>query len=336
MKTTDPLVSALRFVKGAIHESDLVPVMGSIKIERGFASAFNGEMRLTAAIPLEIKGTPNGLTFLKAIHKIDTVKSISEKGGKWVVSGGRTKITVPIIEQENACGHNWVAPSGEITSLTPETGAALIAACKCLAPLISKDASRPWAQSMWLGQGLARVTNNVIFAEYWLDFPFRDYEILLPLPAVNELARIGEPPSHVQLSETTLTFHWRGQERYLLTQTCATPWPDVSALFEKISWGASTSAESTPQLWEGLDTCVEFTTAPMHEAVWTYDKLEGGDAEVSKIESQAPERVKFNAKMLRLVGPLICNKGQLFVENNIIGFRGDLCRGVMTTIREQP
>lgn len=105
----------------------------------------------------------------------------------------------------------------------PVTGD-FVGALRTLAPLMSDDASRPWACGVMVQSKSAYATNNVIVAEYWhgLEFPCR---ITIPAQAVNEILKVKEEVTHVQMDEGSITV-WFGPDKWLRTIVLEDAFPD--------------------------------------------------------------------------------------------------------------
>src|SRR5690606_10768291 len=110
---------------------------------------------------------------------------------------------------------------------------ALLKALEKLNPFIAEDASRQWARGILFRGSSAFATNNVTLVEYWLGYNF-PVEVNIPKPAVQELLRIGEEPTKVQVCENSITFHY-ASGRWLRTQTYSTQWPDVAKILDRDS-----------------------------------------------------------------------------------------------------
>ena len=321
------LSDAFAFLKSAIQESDLVPLLSSVLVKQGRISAWNGEMRLSARVPLDIEGTPSGTVFLKAIHALPCINTIIDNGETWEIRGGNSCVNVPIVATMGAVMPD---PDGDIAPLNETSGVAFVEACRRLAPLIGKDASRPWAQCLKLEKGMAMVTNNVILIQSWLDFPFPDRALQIPVAAVTELARIKTPPDHVQVGETTVTFHWRKEDRYLMTQVIKTDWPDIEPVFERVDWAADPELPAS-QFWEALEITQRFTTAPLHSVRWDGQTIEGGEASVDNVGCSKSAPGEFSARQMLLLEKFEDLK--LYPTGDVIGFRSELMRGIMQTYR---
>src|SRR5262245_21297276 len=96
-------------------------------------------------------------------------------------------------------------------------------------------------------------TNNVIAVEYWTGAHMQ-VEINVPRTAVAEMLRINEPPTHAQVTETSITFHYADQ-RWVRTQLLDIKWPSIEQLFQK----PHNPQPIDKKLFEGLEKLKPFT-----------------------------------------------------------------------------
>jgi DNA polymerase III sliding clamp (beta) subunit (PCNA family) len=141
-------------------------------------------------------------------------------------------------------------PSGKIVHTN---GAALLDAFQKIAAFVGNDASRPWTNGILLRGQSAFATNNVCLIEYWLatDIPF---VVNIPGTAVKEVIRVGEAPSHLQLDDNSVTFHYEGG-KWIRTQLYITQWPDMTRLLDQ----KSQQSPVDPRLYEALDSLTQFS-----------------------------------------------------------------------------
>ena len=95
---------------------------------------------------------------------------------------------------------------------------------------MAEDASRPWSRGILFRDSSAFATNNIIVAEKWVGYDL-GIEVNVPAMAINELLRIKMKPLSMQVCERSITFHFEG-ERWLKSQLCDIPWPNLKPIFE--------------------------------------------------------------------------------------------------------
>jgi len=110
-------------------------------------------------------------------------------------------------------------------------GKTLMQAITAVVGFIGNDASRPFVNGVYLTGKSAFATNNVCVVEYWIgaDLPLTAN---IPIEAVKEMLRIGEPPTHAQVSDFSITFHYE-DGRWLRTQLYSTDWPPLQPILER-------------------------------------------------------------------------------------------------------
>lgn len=221
------MLDALKFVQGAVAKKDFVPALTHFHIGGGRIKGFNGKVALSCPIDLNLDAAPKAVPFIKAVQTCkDTVQLNMTPTGRLSIKSGGFKAFIDCVDNAS---YPDVQPEGEVVRLDGE----FLKALKVLAPFIADDASRPWARGILFRGMSATATNNIVILEYWLGYPF-PAEINVPKAAVQELLRIGEEPTHLQVSESNVTFHFEG-DRWLRTQVYDLSWPDVGKVLNRDS-----------------------------------------------------------------------------------------------------
>lgn len=220
------MLDALKFVQGAVAKKDFIPALTHFHISGGFIKGYNGSLALCSPIDLDLEVTPKADPFIKAIATCkDTVQLNMTPAGRLSIKSGSFRAFVDCTDE----AYPDIQPEGEVLELD----GALLEALKKLNPFIAEDASRQWARGILFRGSSAFATNNVTLVEYQLGYNF-PVEVNIPQPAVQELIRIGEEPSKVQVCENSVTFHY-ASGRWLRTQTYSTQWPDVAKILDRDS-----------------------------------------------------------------------------------------------------
>lgn len=215
------ILSALRFVQGAVARKDVLPELTHFRIKEGRITAYNGRMALSSPIPLDLDITPKAESMLKAIRACtETVAMHVTAAGRLAIKSGKYRAYIDCVES--------TLPAVEPEGITYPVTTGWLAHLGRLAPCIGIDASRQWAMGVLLARGCMYATNNVVLAAVPCGLSLPE-PVNLPRQAVNELLRIGEDPESVQVTATSATFHWPGG-RWLRTSLYETKWPDVDAL----------------------------------------------------------------------------------------------------------
>ncbi len=233
---------ALNFVKGAIARKDFVPELTHFNIADGRIVGFNGDMAISSPIGVDIRAKPHAQTFIKAVNSaVEEVALSMTAAGRLSLKSGKFRALINCLNTDES---RYVIPEGQVIKL----GDNFLDCIKALAPFMGVDASRSWSSGILLRSGSALATNNICLVEYWhgttLPFP-----INIPKPAIAELIRIGENPIKVQVSASSISFHFSG-DRWIRTQLLATAWPDqIDTIL---------NAEGSPQaIPEGLFEALE-------------------------------------------------------------------------------
>ena len=218
------MLEALKFTKGAIARKDFAPVLTHFRIEGGRITGYNGSMALSSPIPLELTCSPKATDFIKALDTCRGTISIHEMpNGSIVVQSGTFKASVK-------CSTDPF-PALTLTGDRVELREGILAPLKLLAPFISEDASRQWSRGILFRGKSAFATDNLVIVETWLGYDF-PLDLNIPKTAVTELLRIGLEPDYLVVSHTSCIFHFPG-DRWLLTHTYSTEWPDVTRILDR-------------------------------------------------------------------------------------------------------
>lgn len=290
------MLKELKFVQGSIAKKDFLPALTHFKIQDGRVRGFNGIIALSSPIQLDIDCLPKAEQMIRAIQQCDeTVQIVMTTAGRLSIRSGKFKAFVECIEKTDT---PHVEPTGEVFKLE---GEALVSALEAVSPFIGDDASRPWSNGVLLRGGSAFATNNVVLVEYWFgtELPF---ECCIPRVAIKEMLRIGEPPTHGQIDQNSITFHY-ADSRWIRTQLLSTEWPDLTKVLDK----PSEAITLEPDLFRALEKIKPFAdkigrvyfqsgVVSTHE-----DNNEGASVEVFGIRAGPV----FNIEMLSLLETVV-------------------------------
>jgi DNA polymerase III sliding clamp (beta) subunit (PCNA family) len=241
------MLSALKFVQGSVAKKDFLPALTHFRIENGKVKGFNGTIGLCSPITCAIDCTPEAIPLIKAIQNCkEAISLYLTDSGRLAVKSGSFKVFINCFPDVTA----HPEPEGEMLELDCK---ALFNAITTLAPLVGNDASRPWSNGILFRGKSAFATNNIIVCEYWLGSSF-PVEMNIPQEAIEEILRIGIPPSSVQFTETCITLHYPDNS-WLRTQLLDNKWPDIGRIL---------NADSNPVLlnktiFEGLEIIKPFS-----------------------------------------------------------------------------
>lgn len=201
------MLDALRFVATAVAKKDFVPALTHYKIANGRVTGFNGILALSSDIDVDLDIRPQAATLLAAIRACpDTISLNMTPSGKLAVRSGRFRSFVDCLPEAEQFS---ILPEGESVDL----GERFLEGIKAIAPAMGIDASRPWAMGIRLQRQSMFATNNVMLVEYWhgAEIPF---DVVIPSAAIDELLRIDEKPTRVQVTEQSISF-WFGDKRWM-------------------------------------------------------------------------------------------------------------------------
>jgi hypothetical protein len=318
------MLKDLKFVQGAVGKKDLLPAMTHFRIEGGHVRSFNGRMAISSPIAFDIDCNPKATQLLKAIQQCSDVITLSmTAGGKLRVQSGNFRAFVETVEGETA----HPLPEGEPLYFDGEQ---LLAACKVLDDFIGNDASRPWANGILFQGHSAFATNNACLVEYWLGTPFPT-QINLPGFCIDELLRVDEPPTHAQLHDRSITFHYT-DGRWIRSQLLDGEWP-----FEKINAILNAPCNPVPipqELFDGIE--VLKAMADGSNRIYISDgllkthmeELTGGQFEVPGIEFEGC----YNLTIFNLLNGKV-NKADFTLYPEPCLFFGDRLRGAIIGMR---
>ncbi len=241
------MLTALKFVKGAISKKSSTPALTHFCIEKGHVRSFNGVLALSSPIPLDIDCIPKAEPFIRAIQSCkETVKLGITPNGRLSVKSGKFQAYIETLQEETP----HVVPEGEEFIID---GQVLLEGFKIINPFIGNDSTQPWSNGVLLSNGSLFATNNVSFIEYWTSFKF-PIDCNVPREAIREIIRIKKPPSRIQMNERSITFHYE-DDRWVQSRLLATDWPDFNKLLE-------IESNQTPldeRIFEALATIKPFT-----------------------------------------------------------------------------
>lgn len=315
------MIKALNFVKGAVAKKGFTPELTHFRIQNGTIMGYNGGLALSSPIALDIEASPKAITFVKAITacRATTVMSLTT-AGRLSIRSGKFRAFVECLDTV----FPDIVPEGKMIPLT----GSFISVLKKLSPFMAQDASRPWARGIMLKGQSAYVTNNIIMIEAWMKTPF-PVIANIPAQAIKELVRIKEDPISLQLSDTSITFHYE-DGKWLRSALSTLDWPDISPILDR-----ECSPQMIPEgLLEALDDLKPFVDeagriifsegairTSLHEGVGASTEIEG-----------LPDAGTYNIEQLALLKGII--KSIDFSQHpNPCLFFGDELRGAIVGMR---
>jgi hypothetical protein len=319
------MLSALKFVQGAVSKKDYQPALRHFRIKDGRVTGYNGIIALSSPIDIDITATPKAVPFVKAIERCNgetTVVHITP-GGKLGLRSGSFKAYIECTEESEIL--DGIVPCGQEIDL-PDT---LLHGFAALEPFIGTDASRPWATGILLRGYSAYATNNIIVAEYWLGRSVPD--INLPSGAIAELRRIREQPCKILMDQNSVTFFFDG-DRWMRTQLLGLDWPDVSPILN-----VSSDLHPFPEgFFAAVETLVPFVEEEgriyFRDGILSTSSEEGAGASVEL--PGIPEKGAFHHEHLRSLCD-IASSIDFSKHPQPCPFQGEGLRGVILGMRDE-
>lgn len=211
------MLSALKFVQGAVAKKDFVPALTHFRIKDHKVMGFNGNLAIGSPIPCDLDISPNAAQLTRALQACEeTISLHMNRKGKLVVQSGNFQT---LVDCDDPVNFPQINLEGNMVFLDD----GLLPALKLMEPFISTDNSRPWACGALFNGDSIYATNNIILIQYWLGYLF-PCRVNLPAGAVRELVRIGVSPDRLQITDSRLIFHYP-DKRWLATQLLESNWP---------------------------------------------------------------------------------------------------------------
>jgi hypothetical protein len=181
----------------------MTPVLTHIRVYNGRIQGGNGKYCIDAPCPdlLGYDFCCPADRFIKAVDAADGEPLIKiTDGGKITLSKGKFRAILPL------------APVEDYPLAERERGDEAvmlgdwIPMLKALAPFIGEDASKPWAQGIWLADdGYAYATNNSSMVRIRSPWGSTNNQLILPDFMVDEILRLGQEPMQILYTHGVIT-----------------------------------------------------------------------------------------------------------------------------------
>jgi DNA polymerase III sliding clamp (beta) subunit (PCNA family) len=240
------MLKELKFVQGAVAKKDFIPAITHFAIENGTVRSFNGTVAMSSPLTCDINCKPKAIPMVQAISRCsDTISLSMTPAGRLSIKSGAFKAFIECVSDTDS----HVQPEGEIINFD---GQKLLDAIIAVQPFIGNDASRPWTNGVLLRDQSAYATNNVCLVQYWIGVEF-PCVVNIPRAAIAEMVRINEPPTHAQVCENSITFHY-SDGRWIRSQLFETKWADLGRVLN-----IESNPEPVPEgLYAGLENLRPF------------------------------------------------------------------------------
>jgi DNA polymerase III sliding clamp (beta) subunit (PCNA family) len=242
------MLEALQFVKRGVARRDFVPGLTHFRIKDRRVTGYNGEYSLSSPVDIGFDVAPQANLFTQALNACDDVIALTVEGSTLLVRSGTFRTAVPCVPLQDV---PETVPEGNLLAVH----GSLLDAFKSLREFVGTDASRPWATGILFSGQSAFATNNAIVAEYWLGTPF-PYVVNVPSAAVDEVIRVGDELTSLQLTDGSITFHY-ADGRWIKTALLALNWPDILTVLNGV-WQGATMTEITSEFAEACEKLSHF------------------------------------------------------------------------------
>lgn len=244
------MLPILKRVLGAVSSKDALPILTHFCIYNGRIQGSNGVVCVDSACSY-FEGalfTVPALPFIKAVEacKNDPTMTVDDKG-RLIIKEGKFKATIGLLSADTY-PRMQMTTTGAILDVTGP----ILPTIARLAPFISSDASRLWTQALLIHDGYAYATNNVVLVRS--PIPVKG-TVAIPAPAIQELLRLKEEPSHLLIDEGWMAFMY--QDYWIRSQLFTQEWPaKMWELFN--AWAVDDSYMVPSGMLEAVTTLIPF------------------------------------------------------------------------------
>lgn len=194
---SEGLIAALRRVQGAVSKNDIVETLTHVMVHAQHAYAHDGRIVLRAPCP----DAPPSLSFTcraaPLYRALDAAPAGS--GPPTIVHDAQgSTLTIRVGKMRIVLNTNSVDVASILAPSMPQgrritKGDALARSMRALAPFVTEDASRPWANGIWVQGPCALATNNVVLVRAALDSGLIAVpSFILPFYAIEEFCAMVE------------------------------------------------------------------------------------------------------------------------------------------------
>ena len=255
------MLDALKFVNRATANKSTIHAYTHICVHDGKIQGSDSKMAIECDCP-ELAGcefTVPADKFIKAVSACDNQPKVTINAeGVVKVSYKRFRANMPSLNVADYPRTNFDDEHSQVVAAPENLGATLSA----LLPFISQDTSRPWSQGIWISDGYAYATNNVILVRSPIDWPHE--AINIPEYAVRELTMINKTPVSLSISKNSIGVSYEGA--WFKAQLYQNPWPQsVSGMFDKKAGEMiDVPAELLPSIEKLIPFCLDEKTKTIY------------------------------------------------------------------------
>lgn len=322
---------AISKVKDAVASKDVVPYMTHYLVKDNMIHATNGRVTAAAPFPDDRVYLVPARAFEKTLERMpsDDIKIVLDDQQNLKISCGRYRAKLLTLKQQVIIP----GPEGQEAMCPPDFAERL----RAVRHFLSDNATQPFALCVLITGNAMYATNNISVAvSDGVGLP--EMYCMLPVWAVDFVLKRDTSPSHVQWTDSSISFRWDDGSWMRSQLFCEKFPPSLPTIVEDIArpeW-------EIPSDWRDLfrDVCSMSENADGPSEVHIYpDKLVGGhlvgDMSV-EIETPVPEGTPFTRWNPKFLLPVVENATHLdlTIWPKPCPFHGPLVRGVVLGFRK--
>lgn len=222
------LIDKLTFVHRAAADKDIIPVLTHIYVHGGKVQASDARITLEVPAP-ELQGhsfTIPAEKFIRAVANCPNDPKIERVENKVKIVAKPVRVSLQCC---NVTDYPYVEFKTD-DAVRIEAPGEFLPALRRLFGFISTDATRPWSLGVRLSTEYFYATNNVTMAR--VPVKWSGPEMNLPRFVIEKLLEIDMPVVEIWASANSISFKF-SNGGWMRGQLYASPWPDVSKMFEQ-------------------------------------------------------------------------------------------------------
>lgn len=241
------MLDAIRWVKPALANKDIVLAMKFYLFSGGYVHAHDG--RMTAAHPVQVREEflVAGEAFEALLGRLPGEPLLQRKEDSIVVKSGRYRGNVQTLDPAL---WGYPPPAGEWEKLPADVADAL----RTVAPFVSDNATKPWALCACLRGGYIYASDNIVVVRRALPIHL-ERDVLIPFWALQFILSKPAPPVSWMIADNFVAFCWENGA-WMRTQVFTEQYPEqVDGIITKAAELASTTPALvvTPDWVNGFD-----------------------------------------------------------------------------------
>ena len=291
-KPTHGMGDALAKVKSAVSNKEIVAYLTHYYVSGGEIVASDGRLVAGTPFPDDREYVVPAAEFEKAIEMTGDDGKLTLYEDSIRVSLSRARLNIKTLDPTV---YSYLKPEGDRFDI-PDN---MIQVIKDLAPFMSDDASRPWANGIYFRDGAGYATNNVIVATSEVSDDF-GLPFVLPVWAVDFLLSNPQAPTEMSYTENHIAFYYEDGSWLRSLLVAQEPPGSIVSLCEPIPISPG-GVEIKSDIREAFDLVSKIVES---EVVFTPETLEGGkraaDIQID-VETSVTNNCTWHPKYISLV-----------------------------------